>query len=186
MTLANNFEAYKNEIELIKVQNPVEIELYSIIASIFRERKNGTNISLRDVSARQPSKKSKSFMSESGFPDFVILSKNFRMVEPDEGKFEGQILGAIEAKSILEKSLDFRKDSKLLKQFNDHIEKFKKVIYTNGLEWRFYQYDESEKEEKLEWQVKLGEWNKNEIKWDAIENNAWNDLLDKLEKIVWI
>lgn len=52
MPLYNDFNVYKEEIELSCAQNyGVEIELYSIIASIIREY--CPNISLRDVSARR-------------------------------------------------------------------------------------------------------------------------------------
>ena len=52
MAVYNNFEDYKEEIELSCVQNHgVEIELYSIIAAIIRECCH--DISLRDVSARR-------------------------------------------------------------------------------------------------------------------------------------
>lgn len=168
MTLAKNFKSYKNEIELIKAQNPVECELYSIIASIMRERKNSNNISVRDVSVRRTTDFSESFKSESGFPDFVILTKKFRMDKPNNE----DILGAIEAKSILDKTLE---DSEQLK---GHLKKFKKVIYTNGLEWKFYEYG------RLDEVIILGKWSKDEIYWES--NDEWNHLLDKLDKIVWI
>ncbi len=52
LAVYNNFEDYKEEIELSCAQNHgVEIELYSIIAAIIREY--CPNISLRDVSARR-------------------------------------------------------------------------------------------------------------------------------------
>lgn len=57
MSLANNFEEYKKEIDLIINQNSVEVELYSIIANMIREVHN--NISLRDVSTRRTTDLSK-------------------------------------------------------------------------------------------------------------------------------
>ena len=174
MTLAENFDVYKNEIELIQAQNPVECELYSIISYIIRGRKNSTDISLRDVSTRRETKLSKIFKSESGFPDFVILTKQFKMDEPDKC----EILGAIEVKNVMQKNLEYSE------QLDDHIKYFKKVIYTNGLEWKFYKYDEVKKDEKLEWVVQLGKWNEEKISWNS--DNEWNVLLDNLEKIKWI
>lgn len=49
MSLINSFDKFKREIELIIKQNPLECELYSIIASIIRERDSSKNISLRDI-----------------------------------------------------------------------------------------------------------------------------------------
>lgn len=37
MSVANDFNAYKRELDLIVKQNPIECELYSIIAAILRE-----------------------------------------------------------------------------------------------------------------------------------------------------
>ena len=51
-----DYEYFKEEIELALIQNAcVEIELYSIIASIIRESKNQCKLSVRDVSNRRKS-----------------------------------------------------------------------------------------------------------------------------------
>lgn len=56
MPIARDFEDFKEEMELAFVQNAcVEIELYSIIASIFRESKNKQKLSVRDVTSRKRS-----------------------------------------------------------------------------------------------------------------------------------
>lgn len=167
MKLLSNFETYQNEIKLILTQNPVECELYSIIASIMRERQSSINISLRDVSTRRTSEYSKIFKSESGFPDFVILTKQFNMYNPNKD----EVLGAIEVKSVT------RKDLEESDQLKGHIKTFKNVIYTNGIKWKFYKYG------KLDWSIELGEWNRGKISWNSDE---WKNLLANLEEIVWI
>lgn len=60
MSIFRNFNDYKEEIELMHVQNSaVECELYSIIAILIRESEQGRNISLRDVSVRRTTEDSK-------------------------------------------------------------------------------------------------------------------------------
>ena len=54
MSIARDFDDFKEEIELAFAQNAcVEIELYSIIASVIRESKNKQKLSIRDVSSRK-------------------------------------------------------------------------------------------------------------------------------------
>ena len=49
MSVFSNYEDYKEEIELALIQNAcVEIELYSIIASMIRESNNTCKLSVRE------------------------------------------------------------------------------------------------------------------------------------------
>ena len=76
MSIARDFDEFKEEIELAFAQNAcVEIELYSIIASVIRESKNKQKLSIRDVSSRKRSEISAKFYGLSGFPDFVLLER---------------------------------------------------------------------------------------------------------------
>ena len=76
MSIARNFDDFKEEIELAFIQNAcVEIELYSIIASVIRESNNKQKLSIRDVSSRRKSKISEKFYGSSGFPDLVSNGK---------------------------------------------------------------------------------------------------------------
>lgn len=75
MMIENYFDTYKEEIELIDAQNRVELDLYSIIAYIIRTAKSSKRISLRDVSGRRETDFSKAFIGLSGFPDFVIRTR---------------------------------------------------------------------------------------------------------------
>lgn len=170
MSLTNSFEEYKEEIQLIQAQNPVECELYSIIAYIIRKIESGknTDISLRDVSSRRQSPISMQYISESGFPDFVVLSRTIE---------NAQILGAIEIKRIAVK-LDNHLD-----QLNGHVQYFKRVIYTNGLEWRFYRFNELKKSGELIWQISLGAIHNEKIVWN--DDNAWKSLVQSLRAVNW-
>lgn len=50
MSFSNSFNEFKREIELITKQNPIECELYSIVAKIIRERDSSKNLSIKDIS----------------------------------------------------------------------------------------------------------------------------------------
>lgn len=160
----NNFNWYKEEIDLIKTQNPVECELYSIIAGIIRSLNTSKNISLRDVSVRRETNRSKQFLSASGFPDFVVVERKL--------KEEPQVYGAVEAKAL---GIDLNKGS-TLRQLQDHIKTFKKVIHTNGYEWLYYN-DSFEPE----WRISLG----NKRKWHMTAEKDWAELMRMLNDIEW-
>lgn len=166
MSLANDFNMYTDEIELIQTQNRVECDLYSIIACIIRERKQSNKISLRDVSARRKSPFSTLFIGNSGFPDFVIRER----VKSNNVA----TLGAIEAKYV-DQDLD-----KYLEQVKGHLISYKRVIYTNGLKWRYYECSL----DNILWEVELGKISDGKINWYNDDN--WKGLLEKLDNIKWI
>ena len=167
MLIENYFDTYKEEIELIDTQNRVELDLYSIIAYIIRMAKSSKHISLRDVSGRRETDFSKAFMGESGFPDFVIRSR--------EKNNTAKVLGAIEIKYISE-NLDSQDH---LDQLSGHISSYKKVIYTNGLEWRFYNNSLSSEKRP----IILGEYNRGNFKWNG--KDEWDKLLNSLNELCW-
>lgn len=168
MSIYRNFQDYKEEIELIYIQNSgVECELYSIIATLIRASKPGSNISLRDVSTRRTTNKSKRFKSAAGFPDFVVLRRAQSQ--------DACIYGCIEAKTFVG-DLDSERNKK---QLNGHIKLYDKVIYTNGLTWRLYE-DKSYEPKK---EVVLGKYNKGKFTWK--ENSEWHELLEMLDTINW-
>lgn len=130
------WEDYISEIELIEKQNNAEYDLYTVIANVLRERKSFKNISLRCVGNRRRTKstKEKVFWALRGFSDFVILDKDYVPVENDTDK--KLVYGTVEAKAVGLPILE-SKDDQL--QLIGHLLWFGKVIYTNGLEWRFYE-----------------------------------------------
>lgn len=165
MELENYYKMYKEEVELIDTQNRIECDLCSIIAYIIREGEQGDKISLRDISVRRKSDFSRGFIGEKGPADFVIRER--------EKSNEAKVLGAIEVKYINEDL------GKYLDQLNSHIDKYKKVIYTNGLIWRFY-----EEKGKFAWEVKLGTMKNGAIIWSN-NNKEWKILIKKLDNINW-
>ena len=77
-------------------------------------------------------------MGYNGFPDFVIRTR--------EKSNDAQNLGAVEVKYVTNDL------EKYLEQLKGHIYFYKRVIYTNGLEWRFYNNNLKE-----EWKITIGQ-----------------------------
>lgn len=107
-------------------------------------------------------------MGDSGFPDFVVRSR--------EKSNTAKIFGAVEIKYLSE-NLD---DQNHLNQLSGHINYYKKVIYTNGLEWRFY----NNKLLPEERPIILGQYDTGNFIWNTREE--WVSLLKLLEGICWL
>ena len=170
MSFFRDYQNYKDEIDIALIQNGcVEIELYSVIASILRESKNGCKLSVRDVSGRRKTEISKVYYGDAGFPDFVLLNRDKDPNKPVT------IYGCVEAKMPTVKLNE--KDE----QIQGHIKSFKKVLYTNGIRWILFDND------KIPFDITLGEIinadKRNEIKW--YEQEKWDELLDKIDQIEW-
>lgn len=202
------FKDYIREIELIQKQNYVEQDLYSVIASVMRERENIKKLSLRDISNRRRTgtnnEKEKIFYGIDGFPDFVVLSEDFVANDPCKEK----VFGAIEIKY----ADCYLKDIKDNMQLKGHILWFNKVLYTNGLEWKYYEYFPADNNLNIikKLQNNMYNWRKNsnykfseyekkllksldhiEPKWsvhlkdETFHDNNWNELIKKLSEIDW-
>jgi len=196
MSLANSFQDFKREIELIIKQNPLECELYSIVSSIIRERDNSKNISIRDVSniqgvynhQNQKDRMYKISENEYGASDFLIMDSSYSYSKSDKNK----ILGSIEVKAVyLNLDLEIRNKGE---QFFGELKTFGNLIYTNALVWRLYKYNSNSRQGELLWEIKLGKYcfdnqctkqisDNDRIIWEDIRE--WYNLLINLEKIVW-
>lgn len=150
MSLANSFDEFKREIELIIKQNPLECELYSIIASIIRERDNSKNISLRDVSNIKSTYNNQNQQDRMyRINDNKFRASDFLIIDPDycySASSKDKILGSIEVKSIylnLDSEITNNED-----QFYGQLKSYKRLIYTNGLVWRLYEYDSDSRKDK--------------------------------------
>lgn len=161
------FKEYREEMELIETQNKVECDLYSIIVYLIRETQRNRGVSVRDVSARRSTTFSNIFKGCAGFPDFVIRTR--------EKNNNARILGAVEVKYL---AIDLD-NIKNLRQLHGHVSKYKKVVYTNGLEWSFYNKNEM----NPEWSICLGRYDNGKIVW--FEEPKWEELLKLLSKIDW-
>ena len=165
--LADKYETFKEEIELAMIQNCiVECELYSLLAEIIRGTKSGKKISLRDVTARKRTELSKNLEGEAGFPDFVVLE---RKKSRDAAKY-----GCIEAKRPYD-------NMEITEQIEGHLNSYGKVIYTNGLVWKFYK--EKKENEKVYTLGSIKSKNKQAIIWEPVDN--WYELMRFLEDWDW-
>lgn len=165
--LADKYETFKEEIELAMIQNCiVECELYSLLAEIIRGTKSGKKISLRDVTARKRTELSKNLEGEAGFPDFVVLE---RKKSRDAAK-----CGCIEAKRPYD-------NMEITEQIEGHLNSYGKVIYTNGLVWKFYK--EKKENEKVYTLGSIKPKNKQAIIWKPVDN--WYKLMSFLEDWDW-
>ena len=112
------------------------------------------------------SKLSKNLEGEAGFPDFVVLE---RKKSRDAAKY-----GCIEAKRPYG-------NMEITEQIEGHLNSYGKVIYTNGLIWKFYKVKEKPVKEFC-----LGcidPHNQDSVIWEPVDN--WYELMSFLEDWDW-
>ena len=112
------------------------------------------------------SKLSKNLEGEAGFPDFVVLE---RKKSRDAAKY-----GCIEAKRPYN-------NMEITEQIEGHLNSYRKVIYTNGLVWKFYK--EKKENEKVYTLGSIKPKNKQAIIWEPVDN--WYELMSFLEDWDW-
>ena len=112
------------------------------------------------------SKLSKNLEGEAGFPDFVVLeSKKSR----DAAKY-----GCIEAKRPYD-------NMEITEQIEGHLNSYGKVIYTNGLIWKFYKVKEKPVKEFCLGCIDPD--NQDSVIWEPVDN--WYKLMSFLEDWNW-
>ena len=112
------------------------------------------------------SKLSKNLEGEAGFPDFVVLE---RKKSRDAAKY-----GCIEAKRPYD-------NMEITEQIEGHLNSYGKVIYTNGLVWKFYK--EKKENEKVYTLGSIKSKNRQAIIWEPVDN--WYKLMSFLEDWNW-
>lgn len=151
-----NKEDYFQEIDLIKKQNYVEVELYPLVADIIKPTLR-ESLSKRYVFGRRKSNMGQIYYGLSNFPDIVILDKNYqnkarKSIEIEEWK---KLRGCMEVKNLNYSLITEEKIKSTISNSFEHITGemgqligdllwYKKVIYTNGIEWRFLSLDDKE------------------------------------------
>ena len=159
------FSEYELELQLAYKQHPKnsrEEEVYSLILTLLRDVYsekiyNEKVFSIRDIH-QSPNPRIDTLYGEAGYPDFAFYSQN---LEDDTNPNEKEkILGVVEAKAIGE---TYKND---VVHILGEIKSFKKVLYTNGILWKFYD-DEKKKVTSLDegyiWKINLlGEETENE------------------------
>lgn len=215
-------EKYQKEIKLIQAQNNTEIELYPLATEIIQTATEG--LSKRYVFGRKKSKKGNVYYGLSSFPDIAILDKDFKDTDRDEIKEDdwNGLIGSLEIKALGNKlfNIDEIRECLLNKkkvtqdegQLIGEILWYKKVLYTNGIEWEYFYVDKYSKElkesilkivnnriafEKAEAEKQRYDWwsefkkiyDKNIIVCnDCITKNCmndWDDFVDRINKINW-
>ncbi len=213
---------YMHEMNLIMKQNPIENDMYYIIQRLMREGNNLKKLSLRDVDRRQNTERGRVFYGIASVPDFVILDEEFENSEDwhknvklvygcvEIKKFDEEISGI---KEILEKIRNRNTLERNEAQLLGEILWYRKVLYTNGNEWKFFRWEVkevdwekvksfAEKEYKndtenkriSEWYLKpeldlekalITEINITEKPITEMDNEEWNVFLERLYSIQW-
>lgn len=149
-------EDYTEEIGLIKKQNYVEAELYPIVADIIKPTLKDS-LSKRYVFGRQRRGLGQIYYDLSNFPDIVILDKTYENKSRKSIKIEEwkKLRGCVEVKNLNYSLITEEKIKSTISNSFEHITGemgqligdllwYKKVIYTNGIEWRFLSLDDKE------------------------------------------
>lgn len=149
-------EGYTEEIGLIKKQNYVEVELYPLVADIIKPTLKDS-LSKRYVFGRQRRGLGQIYYGLSNFPDIVILDKTYENKSRKSIKIEEwkELRGCVEVKNLNYSLITEEKIKSTISNSFEHITGemgqligdllwYKKVIYTNGIEWRFLSLDDKE------------------------------------------
>lgn len=151
-----NKREYQDEINLITKQNNVEVELYPLVAEIISSTLTG--LSKRYVFARRRSALGRIYYGISSFPDIAIVDRAFnnqcneQITEDNWNKLRG----CVEVKSYnselyhLEELKQYSQGKQELSeeklrevgQLIGEILWYKKVLYTNGVEWILFEFND--------------------------------------------
>ena len=144
-----DFYKYIDEINLIKNQNNTERDLYYLVKQTLEPYCGG--LSLRIVAERRKSELGQIFYGISSVPDIAILDKDFdneknKVINKEN---RDKLKGCIEVKNLGEKlyTLEELKEEfenenvgTAAGQLAGEILWYKKLLYTNGKEWRLFTF----------------------------------------------
>ncbi|MEE1016127.1 MAG: hypothetical protein U0L27_00460 [Ruminococcus sp.] len=148
-----DFYKYIDEINLIKNQNNTERDLYYLVKQTLEPYCCG--LSLRIVAERIKSELGQIFYGISSVPDIAILDRDFVNNQHYKitGKNRDKLKGCIEVKNLGEKlyTLEELKEEfenenvgTAAGQLAGEILWYKRLLYTNGTEWKLFTFNESE------------------------------------------
>lgn len=149
-----DFYKYIDEIDLIENQNNTERDLYYLVKQTLEPYCCG--LSLRIVAERRKSKLGQIFYGISSVPDIAILDKDFdneknQVINKENRK---KLKGCIEVKNLgeklykleeLQEEFENKNVGTAAGQLAGEILWYKKLLYTNGTEWKLFTFNESEK-----------------------------------------
>ncbi|VNM39127.1 Uncharacterised protein [Streptococcus pneumoniae] len=180
-------EDYIEEIGLIEKQNYVEAELYPIIADIIKPTLKDS-LSKRYVFGRRKSNMGQIYYGLSNFPDIVILDKTYENKSRKSIKIKEwkKLRGCVEVKNLNHRLITEEEIKSTLSNSFEHLTRemgqligdilwYKKVIYTNGIQWRFLSLDDNN-----EMNHKILKVVNNRIKLEDGKNTFdwWNQIKD--------
>ena len=194
-----DFYKYIDEINLIKNQNNTERDLYYLVKQTLEPYCCG--LSLRIVAERRKSELGQIFYGISSVPDIAILDRDFNNEKNKVINKENRdkLKGCIEVKNLGEKLYTLKELQKEFKNKNvgtaagqlaGEILWYKKLLYTNGKEWRLFTFINSgEKDDKIIGDIIIGivknriekEERNEEYNWtkDNVIKQTVIDILDK-------
>lgn len=222
MEIKITLEDYLRELNLMDMQYGQEEELYPLINMMLRENDNVKELSIRDVhngmNREDLGDKNIKIKRDlfcgfyKGFPDIVLLSKDFNPSETKNKKeienYNNLMYGCIEAKSIGTNLIDFPDNGEISipefikkgKQVTQELLWYGKVIYTNGLIWNYLELSTDKNkiekkrcekgfdyEDNMNIQYKTINIGKIVLEKNASELNIkeWNRLKNNLSVIDW-
>ncbi|MBQ7744972.1 MAG: hypothetical protein IJT85_05320 [Ruminococcus sp.] len=193
-----DFYKYIDEINLIKNQNNTERDLYYLVKQTLEPYCRG--LSLRIVAERIKSELGQIFYGISSVPDIAILDRDFvnKQHYKITGKNRDKLKGCIEVKNLGEKLYTLKELQEEFENENvgtaagqlaGEILWYKKLLYTNGKEWKLFTFINSEKDDDkkiigiVKKRIKQEERNE-EFNWTkdpGIEQTVKNILKKKIE-----
>lgn len=212
-------QEYIEEVNLIKEQNDTEFEIYPMAVKIIQPTIK--NLSKRYVFARRKTDKGQIYYGISSFPDVAILDKKFINISNKTISEEvwPQLKGCLEVKALETKLITQDQVEKVISTKSDILNPeigqligeilwYKKVLYTNGIEWRCLYIKEYSEElikriiEIVNKRIDFEKENPNkEFNWwesfkdidfeivdECITKNCiedWDDFIAKIHKINW-
>lgn len=212
-------QEYIEEVNLIKKQNDTEFEIYPMAVKIIQPTIK--NLSKRYVFARRKTDKGQIYYGISSFPDVAILDKKFINISNKTISEEvwPQLKGCLEVKALETKLITQDQVEKVISTKSDILNPeigqligeilwYKKVLYTNGIEWRCLYIKEYSEElikriiEIVNKRIDFEKENPNkEFNWwesfkdidfeivdECITKNCiedWDDFIAKIHKINW-
>lgn len=210
-------EDYIEEIGLIEKQNYVEVELYPLVADIINSTLKNS-LSKRYVFGRRKSNMGKIYYGLSNFPDIVILDKTYENKSRKSIKIEEwkKLRGCVEVKNLNHSLITEKEIKSTISNSFEHITGemgqligdllwYKKVIYTNGIEWRFLSLDDKEELDNtivevvnkrieteeagnsFDWwnQIKDLSFNYTDICLSKDCRQEWNEFVKRVKEIEW-
>ncbi|PLV68789.1 hypothetical protein AZJ15_08610, partial [Streptococcus pneumoniae] len=192
-------------------------ELYPIIADIIKPTLKDS-LSKRYVFGRRKSNMGQIYYGLSNFPDIVILDKTYENKSRKSIKIKEwkKLRGCVEVKNLNHRLITEEEIKSTLSNSFEHLTRemgqligdilwYKKVIYTNGIQWRFLSLDDNNEmnhkilkvvnnrikledgKNTFDWwnQIKDLSFNYTDICLSKDCRQEWNEFVKRVKEIEW-